>query len=371
MNTPRPRGRIRKDGTKINSPNNELNQNPMPPTPTVQNTMQYQDKSVTSNQNTQTPLLIKIKVPNNIKISTSPTNKLMQIEEEPTTPSKNKNIRKYKKHKNNLESNKDEYIEEDAYFSDEEEKKTSRTKNKNRTRNKNKRNINTRSRPRKNEEEESLYGDEDQHTQAYYAAIAMWKKVEECFEVFTQDDYNFLNLSLSYDDDIFKIPKLGTSWRIQRRSEIYSREYPKTYLQKMLAAMIDDRSQHSEKKEELEFIENYIKQSLISLGLLDDQTLSMDHLQMNNGPMMQDNINGEKNDSEDDEICLELKKLQEKLRAVVEENRKIKEKLLQRIDEENELRKIAKAKKEKMSKEETHYTQILKSYSRSKKKKKT
>lgn len=344
----------------------------MPLSPTVQSPMQYQDKSQTSNQNTQTPLLIKIKVPNNIKFSSSPTNsnKSMPVEEETPTPSKNKNIRKYKKHRDTVE-HKDEYIEEDAYMSDEEEKKTSRTKNKNRNRNKNKRNINTRSRPKKNEEEESLYGDEDQHTQAYYASIAMWKKVEECFEVLTQDDINFLNISISPDDDIFKIPKLGPSWKIQRKSEIYSREYPKTYLQKMLAAMVDDRSQHSEKKEELEFIENYIKQSLLSLGLLDDQSLNMDHVQTNNGTIVQDNINGEMSDNEDDEITIELKKLQDRLRAVVEENKMRKEKLLLKVDQENEMRKISKTKRERILKEEAHYSQIVKSYIRSKKKKKT
>lgn len=374
MSTPRSRGRAKNDGVKINSPVDELSSNCMPlssqPHPSYN-----QDKSQMSQQNNTTPLLIKIKVPNNIKLTNTAnnTNKSMVVEED-TTTSKNKNVRKYKKHKNNIDSAKDDYIEEDVYLTDEDEEKTpTRTKNKrsNRTKLNKTRNVNTRSRPKKvNEEEESLYGDEDLHTQAYYASIAMWKRVEECFDPFTDEDYEFLTYNTPLDSEWFEVPKLGTSWKVQKRSEQYQKEFPKTYFAKVMAAKIDDRSQQPrtpEKKEELEFLENYIHQTLLSLGLLDDISSSQNGTQVSqNGVMISENES-----SEDDEICVELKKLQEQLREIIEVNRKRKEKLLAMFDEENEWRKRAKEKRERILKEDSHHCQVVKSYTRSKKKKKS
>lgn len=303
----------------------------------------------------QTPLKIKIKVTNEVKRNVF-----------------NKNV-----------SMKDEYVEDDIYASDDEDKIVSKSKNKRGTRNKAKtRKVSTRSKIKKPEEDEmSLYGDEDAHTQAYYAATNMWKRLDEYFEEITPEDINFLSKDISENDSLYIIPKLGQNWRLQRRNHLNTSDYPRTFQQKLLAAIIEDASSSNfwsmqalngggpannphtptsnnitDDKEELEFIENYIKESLKSIGLLDENSAqgSMD--------------SGSQSDNEDDEICQELKTLQQKLKTIVEENRSMSNLIISQVDEVNQRRRKRKERRDVLLKEDAQNVQIVKNYLKNKRK---
>lgn len=300
----------------------------------------------------QTPLKIKIKVTDEVKRNVF-----------------NKNV-----------AMKDEYIEDDVYASDDDDKNTSKAKNKRGSRTKAKtRKVSTRSKIKKPEEDEmSLYGDEDAHSQAYYAAVNMWKRLEDYFEEITAEDINFLSKDISETDSLYSIPKLGQSWRLQRRNHMNASDYPRSYQQKLLAAIIDDNSSSnfwsvnsmingspstnphgnhsSDDKDEVEFIENYIKETLRSIGLLDDNV----GIGTTESPSQSDN--------EEDEICQELKKLQQRLKEVVKENRVISHKIISKVDEVNSRRKRIREKRDQLLKEDSQCVTIVKNYLKNKRK---
>eukprot|EP01122_Echinamoeba_exundans_P007557 TRINITY_DN234_c0_g1_i3.p1 TRINITY_DN234_c0_g1~~TRINITY_DN234_c0_g1_i3.p1 ORF type:complete len:400 (+),score=104.34 TRINITY_DN234_c0_g1_i3:447-1646(+) len=284
--------------------------------------------------------------------------------------------------------------EDDAYGSDSEEgKKKPSKKNNNSKKNKPKA-RNTRNKPPKDnavtDYDMSLLDDGD-HSAGYAFAATLWENVKAYFLDLTPDDVESIAPRESLNDNLMSIPRLGVHWTLSsvdasgrpnpRRVGSLDQstdammggglpfdltDRPETLSSRILAALIEDHpvpadvftiddmdlnqqgdmggdlpQEADANLQQQELVDQRVRYELRAVGLMEDTEMS-------------------ENPREDDEICAELRQLQQQLRQQIATNNKLKAKLHDKVAAAMEQRKEQKKRRDQWNRQEKELLDTLK-----------
>jgi hypothetical protein len=308
--------------------------------------------------------------------------------------------------------------EDDAYGSDSEEgKKKPSKKNNNSKKNKPKA-RNPRTKPPKDttvtDYDMSLLDDGD-HSAGYAFAATLWENVKAYFLDLTTDDVESVAPRDGLNDNLMSIPRLGMHWTLssvdssgrpnprrvgsldQSTDAMMGGGLPfdmndraETLSSRILAALIEDHPVPSDvftiddmdlnqqgdmggdvpqeadaNLQQQELVDQRVRYELRAVGLMEDSEVrfffssSQIHHQTTRVSEHKTFVKMSENPREDDEICAELRQLQQQLRQQIATNNKLKAKLHDKVGAAMEQRKEQKKRRDQWNRQEKELLDVL------------